>query len=83
MESDAPCVEANIAFVPVATDTFGAYDREGERFMGQLFSRYAKQRSCSCEAGCPGQFQQECWQRVAVALRKAKARQLSSAYSQA
>ena len=80
---DASCLAAGLDFLPVAADTFGAYGQEGERFMAQLFSRYAKRFSGDSESSLPGQPQRECWQRASVALRRAVARQLSSAYSQA
>ena len=66
----------------MTADTFGAYGLEGERFLGQLFSRFARRFSNDSETSFPGKPQHDCWQRVAVALRKAVALQLGSAYSQ-
>ena len=80
---DALCLAGVLDFLPVAPDTFGVYGKGGEHFMAQLFSRYAKRFSGDSESSLPGQPQRECWQRVAVALRRAVARQLSSAHSQA
>ena len=82
-KSDEPCAQADLGFVPVAADTFGAYGLEGERFLGQLFSRFAKRFGNDGEASVPGKLQNECWQRVAVALRRAVAKQLGGAYTQA
>ena len=82
LKSDAPRTAAGLDFIPVGADTFGAYGHEGEQFLGQLFSRYAKRHSSDRVTSYTGQLQQECWQRVAVALRNAVAQQLSSAYSQ-
>ena len=75
VKSDEPCAEAGLDFIP----TFGACGPEGERFLSQLFSRYTRRFAVDNEFGFPGQPQQECWQRVAVALRKAVARQLCGA----
>jgi hypothetical protein len=82
VKSDEPCAQANLGFVPVAADTFGAYGLEGERFLAQLFSRFARRFGNDGETSVPGKLQSECWQRVAVALRRAVAKQLGGAYSQ-
>ena len=82
-KSDAPFAAADMVFIPVAEDTFGAYGQEGQRFLAQLFSRYAKRHGLDLELSCPGRLQAECWQRVAVALRKAVAAQLSGCFLQA
>ena len=80
--SDRVCAAAGLSFLPVGADTFGAYGGEGRRFLGQLFSRYAKRLTHDDEVTFPGHLQHECWQRVSVALHKAVAKQLCSAYDQ-
>ena len=81
-KSDMLCAQADLEFIPVAADTFGAFGLEGERFLAQLFSCFARRFANDSETSFPGKLQHDCWQRVAVALRKAVAVQLGSAYSQ-
>ena len=77
-ESAALCASANLAFIPLGVDTFGAYGSQGRAALTKLFSRYAKRLASEGLEGFPGQLQSECWQRVSVALHKGIGAQLGS-----
>ena len=78
--SAALCTSANMDFIPVGVDTFGAYGSRARFFLSKLFHRYAKHQSLEGLESIPGQAQMECWQRVSLALRRGVvASQLSSA----
>ena len=74
------CVAAGIDLIPVGVDTFGAFGKEGKKFLRALFKRYSKRLVNDDEVSFPDQG--ECWQRLSVALRKDVAKQLSDASSQ-
>ena len=57
--SDAVCAAAGLSFLPVGADTFGAFGQEGHRFLGQLFSRYAKHLTFH-EVSFPGKLSHKC-----------------------
>jgi hypothetical protein len=76
------CDEVGVDFYPVGIDTFGAFGTKARELLGKLFHKYAGRYASEGEPSFPGQLQQECWQRVSVALRKAVATQLSAAFTQ-
>jgi len=69
----------DLDLIPVAADTFGSFVMKGERFLAQLFSRFARRFANDSETSLPAKPQHNCWQR---ALRKAVDLQFGSAYSQ-
>ena len=64
-------------FFPVGMDLFGGYGSRGLSFLKTLFNRYARHSARASELLGPGQLQQECWERLSVALHQAVGRQLA------
>ena len=74
-ESTALCAAANLAFIPLGVDTFGASRSHGRAALANLFKRLATEGL----ERFPGQLQAECWQRFSIALHKGIGAQLSFA----
>ena len=70
IESTALCAGANLAFIPLGVDTFGASGSHGRAALANLFSRYAKRLPTKGLERFRGQLQAQCWQRFSIALHK-------------
>jgi hypothetical protein len=75
------CNAAGLDFTPLGMSPFGAFGPQGNSFLRRLFGRYAKRFGRQQEERFLGQFQQQCWERISVALHKAVGQQLSAVYT--
>ena len=75
------CEATTLDLVHIGMNTFGSFGTQGQVFLGKLFTRYVKRCASEGEQRYPGQLQNQCWERVSVALHKAIAQQLCGAFA--